>query len=350
MAPTPASLLSRRRALLLCAQLSRSHATSLLGQAHQLQHWLKLRFWHRDGPPAGVYKKCIESAVQHFNASGSTSSEAVAPAQIVVVQFETRYKATPFRELLAHNRRYALAHGYRYVEYHHRRLNASQWHASWERVPALLHAMDAHPRARFVMWLDSDAVFFDANRRIEDLLRAGGMLETNPNNALRYHALHGPARGLGFLLGGGDAPGFGDPSQTDVRHDWRQPPEYFCGGALLLSTRDPRSRELLEQMVATAGEYALRWPVDQHAMRVLLSEGGNETLRAGSRTLHGCMLGGADCSANALNEMWSSNAAAAPFIHHCLGPPQKEALPRVVAMAEARLARRGRTSRRWFMG
>jgi len=67
-------------------------------------------------------------------------------------------------------RQYAQRHGYRFVE--HRALLDPARHPSWNKILAVSRLLD-HSRAKWVMWVDADAVIMNLEQRLEDLLVEG---------------------------------------------------------------------------------------------------------------------------------------------------------------------------------
>ena len=107
-----------------------------------------------------------------------------------------------------------------------------------------------------------------------------------------------------------------------------------CSGTFLLAAQDPRARELLTVMMANAGPYRIKWPVDQRAMNNELQR--NATLSRGVRSLPFCHLAGTNCDDATLREV---AGAPAPFVFHCMSGKRgsRRNMRRVLKHARQRL-------------
>jgi hypothetical protein len=227
------------------------------------------------------------------------------PGEIAVLQFDTRVDEEPYKSIFQHNQGYCEQHGYDYRVFTQRRLS-DDWDSSWERVPALLDELQ-NPNRSFVMWLDSDALFYNTDHLLETVIAAGGLMD-----------------GSAFILGGDNSP------------VWQEKDPILCGGALIFNAKDERSKMLLHYMMEHSETlkkdgYKKTWPVDQHVMNVILDE--NEMLRRGRRMLPFCAMAGTDCQSTTIAEL--TNARQSPFIYHCMrfSGDSKDNLPRILESA-----------------
>ncbi len=86
---------------------------------------------------------------------------------VTIIQYESR-DAPRRRALMEENRRYCHRHSYEYLNIS----NISDLPPQWMKVNLALLVMRSATPGGIVVWLDSDAVIVDKNRRVEDVFAA----------------------------------------------------------------------------------------------------------------------------------------------------------------------------------